>query len=429
MNITQEKIGISFTSYEGKMFFKRKMYFVTILTLSFSLVLAACSLTKSTGLSHSSSPASTASPTRTTPSSPTPVTSTAAEATTVPSGEPTSTQAASSLPVTGLSTGNFATAIRDVAEKVRPAIVQITNEQSQLNLYNQPFTVPAGVGSGIIYDSKGLILTNDHVVAGATKLLVTLPDNRTFTAKILGEDPQTDLAVLQIQGNNLPVVQLGNSHQLQIGDWVIAIGNALALPGGPTVSAGVVSALGRTLQEPGASFNQPGPYLFDLIQTDAPINPGNSGGLLVNLDGQVVGINTIVAGQAEPGVQAQGIGFAIAIDTAKPIADQLVATGRAIHPYTGFQSITLNQGIAAQLGITQTQGIVIVNVAAGSPADQAGLQQYDVITSINGKPLQGNLGLAQTLETLRPGDIFTLSGIRNGKPFTTKLKLGVSPAS
>jgi S1-C subfamily serine protease len=162
----------------------------------------------------------------------------------------------------------------------------------------------------VIYDNQGHILTNNHVVEGAQQLLVSLPDKRSFPARLVGVDPQTDLAVVQIRGDNLPVAQLGDSNQLQVGDWVVAIGNALALPGGPTVTQGVVSALGRTVQEPGSSSGgQPGgtqrqsavgPFLFDVVQTDAPINPGNSGGPLVNLQGQIIGINTLVAGPVEP---------------------------------------------------------------------------------------------------------------------------------
>ncbi len=163
------------------------------------------------------------------------------------------------------SAAGFSSAIRQVTQAVKPSVVQITNEQTQFNFFSQqPNTVPAGVGSGIIMDNQGHILTNNHVVAGATKLLVSLPDGRSFKAKLIGQDPQTDLAVVQISGNNLPIAKIGDSSKLQVGDWVVAIGNALALPGGPTVTAGVVSALGRTVQEPSTSSG-PGPFLFDVI--------------------------------------------------------------------------------------------------------------------------------------------------------------------
>jgi S1-C subfamily serine protease len=328
--------------------------------------------------------------------------------------------AATSVPLS-----DFSLAIREVAQKVKPAVVQITNEQTQVDFFTQqPFTVPAGVGSGVIYDSQGHILTNDHVVEGAQALLVSLPDGRSFKAKLIGADPLTDLAVVQISGSNLPVAELGDSSQLQVGDWVVAIGNALALPGGPTVSAGVVSALGRTVQEPGSSTSTSGPYLFDVIQTDAPINPGNSGGPLVNLAGQVIGMNTLVAGQAEPGVQAQGIGFAISMAAAKPVADQLVATGKAVHASLGIQYVPLSPSIAFRLGIEQTQGIVVADVAAASPADTAGIQPRDVITAVNNIPLKSDADFAQFMSQHKPGDEVTLTVLRNNAPTSVKVKLG-----
>jgi S1-C subfamily serine protease len=316
-------------------------------------------------------------------------------------------------------------AIRDVAQKVKPAVVQITNEQTQVNFFTQqPFTVPAGVGSGVIYDNQGHILTNDHVVEGAQTLLVSLPDGRSFKAKLIGADPLTDLAVVQISGSNLPVAQMGDSSQLQVGDWVVAIGNALALPGGPTVSAGVVSALGRTVQEPGDSMST-GPYLFDVIQTDAPINPGNSGGPLVNLAGQVIGINTLVAGQAEPGVQAQGIGFSISMAVAKPIADQLATTGKVVHASLGIQYVPLSPALAFRLGIQQTEGIVVADVTAASPADDAGIRPRDVITAVDNIPLKSDSDFAKFVSTHKPGDEVTLIVLHDdNKPASVKIKLG-----
>lgn len=332
-------------------------------------------------------------------------------------------------PAPPVQTGDFITAVRQVSQHVKPTVVQITNERVQVGQFNQPFSVPAGVGSGVIYDNQGHILTNNHVVEGAQNLLVSLPDGRSFKAKLIGADPSTDLAVVQISGNNLPVAQLGNSRQLQVGDWVVAIGNALALPGGPTVTEGVVSALGRTVQEPGASnSNSPGPYLFDLVQTSAPINPGNSGGPLVNLSSQVVGIDTLVAGEAEPGVPSQGIGFAISIDTAKPIADQLVATGHIVHAFLGIEYVPLNPAISAQLGIQQTDGVVVQNVVRGSPAEQAGLQQDDVIIALDNTALKGESALAQLLNSHKPGDVVTLTILRGNRTASVKAKLGTLPS-
>lgn len=332
-------------------------------------------------------------------------------------------------PAPAAQAGELITAIRQVSQHVKPAVVQITNEQVQLGQFNKPFSVPAGVGSGAIYDNQGHILTNNHVVEGAQNLLVSLPDGRSFKAKLIGADPQTDLAVVQISGSNIPVAQVGDSRQLQVGDWVVAIGNALALPGGPTVTEGVVSALGRTVQEPSdPNTNAPGPFLYDMIQTSAPINPGNSGGPLVNLSSQIVGIDTLVAGEASPGVQAQGIGFAISIATAKPIADQLVATGHIVHPFLGIEYVPLNPAISAQLGIQQTDGVVVQNVVPGSPAEQGGLRQDDVIIALDNTALKGESALAQMLNVHKPGDTVSLTLLRGNRTMNVKVRLGTLPA-
>lgn len=328
-----------------------------------------------------------------------------------------------------ISIGDFSGAIRHVAETVKPAIVQITSTQQGLGGFNQPVPQQTGVGSGVIYDGQGHILTNNHVVEGAQTLTVALPDGRSYDAKVVGTDPQTDLAVVQIQADNLPVAQMGDSGQIGVGDWVVAIGNALALSGGPTVTAGVVSATGRTVQEPGSSGSQAGPFLYDLIQTDAAINPGNSGGALVNLNGQVVGINTLVAGTAEPGVQAQGIGFAISINSARPIADQLVSTGKAVHPFIGINYAGLTPSMARQFNLpSNTKGIVVAQVVPGSPGAQAGLQQGDVITQVGDQPITDESTLGRYLITRKPGDALTLTIQRGGQSQQITVTLGTRPA-
>jgi len=335
---------------------------------------------------------------------------------------------------------NFTSSIRQVAQKDKPAVVQITNEQVQMDQYNQPFTVPTGVGSCVIYDQQGHILTNNHVIADAQQLEVSLTDGRLFSATLVGQDPQTDLAVIQIKGDNLPVAQLGDSSQVQVGDWVVAIGNALALPGGPTVTAGVASALGRTVQEPGdssnpngngngnGSSNSTGPFLFDVIQTSAPINPGNSGGPLVDLNGRVIGIDTLVAGEAEPGVPSQGIGFAIAINTAKPIADELVANWHVAHPFIGISYVPLNPSIASQLGTSAKSGVAVAQVVPGSPAEKAGLQPRDVITAVDGSDLKDESDLARALAKHKPGDKITLTVVRGTDQSSVAITLGEMPA-
>jgi S1-C subfamily serine protease len=367
----------------------------------------------------------------------------AATSRSTPGGAGVASTAAPSSGAVSPASASFQSVVRDVVQKVKPAVVQITNQQVQPGAFGTGgITVPAGVGSGFIYDNQGHILTNDHVVAGAQSLLVTLPDGRTFPGRLIGADSQTDLAVVQISGSNLPVVPLGDSSKLQVGDWVVAIGNALALPGGPTVTQGVVSALGRSVQEPppeqngnggnpffgGAPQQAAGPYLFDLIQTDAPINPGNSGGPLVDLNGNVIGINTLAAGQAEPGVQAEGIGFAIAIDTAKPIADQLVAHGSVQHAYLGIGYLPLTPAIAAQLGVSAKNGAVILQVQSGGPAAQAGLQPNDVITQVDGKDLVGDSALPQAISQHKPGDTVTLTVQRGNRQISVKVTLGQMPA-
>jgi serine protease Do len=328
------------------------------------------------------------------------------------------------------SASDFSTTVRDVAQKIRPAVVQITNEQVQFDSFtNQPFTVPAGVGTGVIYDDQGHILTNNHVVAGAQQLTAAFPEGgEVYTATLVGADPYTDLAVVKIEGTNLPVAQLGDSQKLHVGDWVVAIGNALGLPGGPTVTAGVVSALGRTVQEPGENGGQ-GPYLFNVIQTDAAINPGNSGGPLVDLQNEVIGINTLVAGQAEPGVPAQGIGFAISIASAKPIADQLVATGHASHPYLGVETTALNPIIASRLGTTVKTGIVVVGVGAGTPAAAAGLQPRDIITQIDGAAVTDDASFAKVINTHKPGEALDLTVVRGKETLHLKATLIERPAT
>jgi S1-C subfamily serine protease len=326
----------------------------------------------------------------------------------------------------------FRDSVYQVAEKVKPAIVQVTNEQLGIGSF-QSSAVPVGVGSGILYDNQGYILTNHHVVDGASKLIVALPDGRSFAAKLIGSDPVTDLAVVQISGSNLPVAELGDSTQIQVGDWVVAIGNALALSGGPTVTAGIVSATGRIVEEPPPSQDNPntsaanpgqGPYLFNLIQTDAAINPGNSGGALVNLDGQVIGINTLGAGKTSSGVQSEGIGFAIAMETAKPIADELVATGKVVHPFLGADYTSLTPALAAQNNLPVPYGDYVTGVVAGSPAAKAGLQQDDIITQADGKDLQSDSDLAVIIHQHKPGDTLTLTVLRGSQTLTLKVTLG-----
>jgi len=278
---------------------------------------------------------------------------------------------------TGQATPTTLPDIAGVAAKVRPATVLVLNlvpgQASGVGLASPTpggSGVPQGAGTGFIIDPSGVIVTNNHVVEGAQSLRVVLPppDNRSFDAQLVGRDPQTDLAVIKIGASNLPMVPLGNSAALRPGDWVVAIGNALDLTGGPTVTQGVVSATGRDAQEPptASAPNTAGPTLYDLIQTDAAINPGNSGGPLVDLQGQVVGINTLGS------LQAQGIGFAISIDGAKPIIDQLRQGGTVTRAYLGIGGLSVTPPIAAQLGLQRTDGVVVQQLRPRRPGGGGG---------------------------------------------------------
>jgi S1-C subfamily serine protease len=336
---------------------------------------------------------------------------------------------------TGAGTTGAGT-IADVSAKARPAVVQITNQQlTRPDFQAQPVLAPAGVGSGVIYDDQGHILTNDHVVAGAEDLRVSLPDGRSFPAKLIGGDPRSDLAVVQIQGTNLPVLPLGDSSQLVVGQWVVAIGNALALEGGPTVTAGIVSALGRTVQEPppegrpdeGTLGGSSGPFLFDVIQTDAPINPGNSGGPLINLDGEVMGINTLASVEAEPGVPAQNVNFAIAINTAKRIADQLVASGHVTYPYLGVALYPNSPAIAARFGFPDKPGMIVTQVDSSGPAAKAGVHENDVIIAAAGRPIQDESTLYEVLNQKRPGDKLSLTIVRGDQTDQVTAALSTAP--
>ncbi|MCF4969760.1 HhoA/HhoB/HtrA family serine endopeptidase [Nostoc sp. CMAA1605] len=251
------------------------------------------------------------------------------------------------------------------------------------NIPSQPRQrVERGSGSGFIISKSGQILTNAHVVDGADQVTVTLKDGRSFDGKVLGEDPVTDVAVIQIDANNLPTVALGNSDSLQPGQPVIAIGNPLGLNN--TVTSGIISATGRSSSDIGASDKR-----VDYLQTDAAINPGNSGGPLLNANGQVIGMNTaIIRG-------AQGLGFAIPIKTVEKISQELIAKGRVDHPYLGVQMVTLtpqireriNERFSDRVNITSDKGVLLVRIAPRSPAASAGLRAGDVIQRINNQPV------------------------------------------
>jgi S1-C subfamily serine protease len=279
--------------------------------------------------------------------------------------------------------------------------------------------VERGSGSGFIISSSGQILTNSHVVDGADDVTVTLKDGRTFDGKVLGEDPVTDVAVIKIDANNLPTLSLGNSESLQPGEAVIAIGNPLGLNN--TVTSGIISATGRSSSDIGASDKR-----VDYIQTDAAINPGNSGGPLLNARGQVIGMNTAILRGA------QGLGFAIPINTVQRIAQELISKGRVDHPYLGIQMVTLTpevrQRIISRLGdrlnITTDKGVLLVSIISRSPAAVAGLRPGDVIRQINGQSVTTVEEVQKIVENSQIGNPLQVQVERNGRI----TQFSVSPA-
>ena len=265
---------------------------------------------------------------------------------------------------------------QELVAKVAPAVVSIVVETVSYNWFWQ--AVPeTGAGSGIIISPDGYIVTNNHVVEGAQKVTVTLSDGSVFGATTVGTDAQTDLAVVKIDASDLAYLHvLDNSlGQLSVLDPVVAVGNALALPGGPTWTTGVVSNLGRSIQE------ENGVVLNDIIQTDAAINPGNSGGPLLDIAGQVVGVNVAIASNAE------NIGFAISTDSVIPVVESLIAEGKVVRPWLGVSVTTVTPTIQQYYHLAVDAGALITSVGSGSPASKAGLRARDVVTKIGGEDI------------------------------------------
>lgn len=282
---------------------------------------------------------------------------------------------------------------QELVAKIAPAVVSIVTEKVSYNWFWQ--AVPqTGAGSGIIINSDGYIVTNNHVVEGANKVTVTLSDGRTFEATIVGTDAQTDLAVVKIDASNLTYLHfLSNSlEQLSVLEPVVAVGNALALPGGPTWTLGVVSNLGRSIQL------STGVVLNDIIQTDAAINAGNSGGPLVNMAGQVVGINVAIASNAE------NIGFAISTDTAIPVVQSLITKGKVVRPWFGVEVTTVTPTIRHYYNLSVHAGALITRVTSGSPANKAGLKAGDVIIKIGNEDISTARELSSAIGSHQIGD-------------------------
>ncbi|MGK7933803.1 MAG: HhoA/HhoB/HtrA family serine endopeptidase [Microcystaceae cyanobacterium] len=347
------------------------------------------------------------------------------------------TNVPNSPPVPILPTSQPTNFVAQVVQDVGPAVVRInasrTVQSDVPEIFQDPFfrgffgnqvpktpdqKVERGTGSGFIVNEDGRILTNAHVVDGADRVTVTLKDGRTLEGKVMGTDRVTDVAVVKIDGENLPTVRLGNSQRLQVGEWAIAIGNPLGLDN--TVTTGIISATGRSSFQVGV-----GDKRIDFIQTDAAINPGNSGGPLLNAKGEVIGMNTAII------ANAQGLGFAIPINKAEDIAEQLITKGKVEHPYVGISMVALNQEIKQELQtrqgwtITEDKGVLIGKVMGNSPAQKAGLQAGDIITAINGQSISDPSDVQQAVEQLSVGDRLSFTLNRKGNTLNLPVEVGV----
>jgi len=307
-------------------------------------------------------------------------------------------------------------AIIDAAKKIRPSVVSITGKGQQTTSYFgfQSLTPTEVAGTGFVVTADGLIVTNKHVVENASSFTVTTNDGKTFSATVVATDPSNDIAFMKVEGSGLPVVEFGDYDKLQVGQWVIAIGNALGELQN-SVTVGVISAKERSVDTDSET-------LYGLLQTDVAINPGNSGGPLVNLAGQVVGVNTAIAGNA------QGIGFAIAATDITKDLDSYQKNGKILQPYLGINYRSLTKNIATTLGLSVDHGAYIVSngVVSGSPAAVAGLRPGDVVTMINDDEVTDTNPLVRLVRKHSPGDKIIITYIRDGNSQTTDLILGTT---
>jgi serine protease Do len=298
-------------------------------------------------------------------------------------------------------------------ERVSKSVVNIASVRM---LHDQMFRIfpVEGVGSGVVIDENGYILTNNHVIDDAERLKVTLPDGKVLRGKVVGSDETTDLAVLKVESEqSLPSSQLGNSDNLKTGQIVIAIGNPFGLTGGPTVSAGIVSSLNRSIQ------TRTG--VLELIQTDAAINPGNSGGPLVNTKGEVIAINTANM------PYAQGIGFAVPINTAKSILKELIEKGKVTRPWIGVASIKVTPQLARYYGLPVTDGALVARVEPYSPADDAGLRKGDIIEEIDGNMIKDPSQIATYVRKKQVNEELRVTINRYGRQFQLPIPVDVRP--
>jgi serine protease Do len=344
-------------------------------------------------------------------------------------------------PITSLCDLN--NAFVDIAEATTPSVVTVFTEkvtryrQGPFSFFSDPFrdffgddfgnrgrqrNTPErefrqqGLGSGVIVRGEGYILTNNHVVDEADSIYIRTFDERTIPAKVIGADPRTDLAVIKVEAGNLTPIRLGNSDELRVGEWVLAIGSPLSADLAHTVTQGIVSAKGRS--EVGLAVYE------DFIQTDAAINPGNSGGALVNLDGELVGINTAIASRNGG---FQGIGFAVPINMARSVTEALIKNGKVVRGYLGVAPQDLDEKIAKSMELEGTAGALVANVYRNAPADKAGIEAGDVILSVDGQKLKNSAQLRSEIAAKAPGTTVDLHIVRDGKQKTVTVTLGELP--
>lgn len=322
--------------------------------------------------------------------------------------------------------------IADVVDKVSCAVVNIeTKTPSNTTfevIYNDPFfkeffddnmmrpreNMQSSIGTGFVIDPQGLVLTNQHVVEGASEIIITFSGNKKYSGKVIGQDQELDLAIIKLDSaQQFPALTLGNSDKIRVGEWVIAIGNPYGLD--HTVTAGVVSAKGRPMKIENRTYR-------NLIQTDAAINPGNSGGPLLNTRGEVIGINTAV------NVSAQGIGFAISINTAKDVLEELINQGKIDRAYLGIYLNNMDENLARYLGVPN-QGVLVVQVEPDSPADKAGIKKYDVILTIDNTTLKTADDFQAIFKIKKPGEQVDLKIVRGTEQLSFSVTLEEKPVS
>ena len=301
--------------------------------------------------------------------------------------------------------------VEAVLARVEPAVVTIRTKAVGADSFMEP-VAQSGTGTGFVIREDGIIVTNSHVVEGATQITVAMSDGRSLPAQVLGRDALVDLAVIKVDAEGLPTAELGDSNAIRVGAPVVAIGAALGLPGGPTVTTGIVSALDRSIT------TNAGGRLENVIQTDAAINPGNSGGPLVDATGRVIGINSAGAPSGE------NIGFAISISGAKSTIDALTEGETVARPFIGVQTAPVDEGVRQQFGLQAASGALVIGITPGSPAESAGLAPGDVITRIGDTSVDAPDDISSALQGRKPGDALTLEVQRGADTRTVDVELG-----